>query len=134
MQGLLTNKFKSLSEVPPKRLRTRQFCGKRKFSVHGEEGFDDLTWQTISAIKKIAADANLNMASMSIAWTLTNPNITTVIPGNRSKEQMENNAKAATMKIPDSVLDALNKATDELKEKMGSAIDIYSGLKKQRCE
>lgn len=132
MQGLLTNKFGALNELPDYRLRTRHFSGKRNRSRHGEEGFEDLVWQAILNIRKIAADANIDMAALCIAWTIANPNITTVIPGNRTKEQMKNNAKAGTMKIPDDVLVALNKATDELKEQMGPAIDIYESLKNQR--
>jgi len=132
MQGLLTTKFGSLSEVPDTRLRTRHFSGERNLSRHGEKGFEDLTWQTILNIKKIAADADIDMAVLCLAWPLTNANITCVIPGNRTKEQMENNARAGTMKLSEDIIAALNKATNKLKEHMGSAIDMYEGLNNQR--
>jgi len=132
MQGLLTDKFKSLSEISDYRLRTRHFSGTRSKSRHGEKGHEDLVWKTVLEIRKIAANAKIDTAAMCIAWTIANPNITCVIPGNRNAKQMETNAKAVTMELSEDIISALNKATEKLKEAMGPHLDIYENVKKQR--
>ena len=77
------------------------------------EGFDWLKdrWlqqEKIDKLKKLVALANtlgVSMASLAIAWTIKNPNVTTAILGATRKEQLSENLKA---------LDALKILTPEV--------------------
>lgn len=66
------------------------------------EGFDWLKerWLQDEKIKKarklteLAKKLNVSLASLAIAWTIRNPNVTTAILGATKKEQLEENLKA----------------------------------------
>ncbi|RYF93295.1 MAG: aldo/keto reductase [Chitinophagaceae bacterium] len=77
------------------------------------EGFDWLKkrWiqdDKIAKVKKlglVAADLNITLAAMAIAWTIANPNVTTAILGATKPAQLTDNLKA---------LEALKKMTPEV--------------------
>ncbi len=81
------------------------------------QGFDWLKdrWIQDEKIKKLkklvelAKKLNVSMASLAIAWTIKNPNVTTAILGATKKEQLEDNLKA---------LEVLPKLTPDLLEKI----------------
>lgn len=66
------------------------------------EGFDWLKdrWIQDAKIEKVkkmavlAKDLNVSLASLAIAWTIKNPNVTTAILGATKKTQLEENLKA----------------------------------------
>jgi aryl-alcohol dehydrogenase-like predicted oxidoreductase len=79
----------------------------------GLEGFDWLKdrWMAEEKLNKVktlgtlADKLDVSLASLSIAWCIKNPNVTTAILGATKKEQLMNNLKA---------LDALEKLTPEV--------------------
>ena len=81
------------------------------------EGFDWLKdrWiqdDKLTKVKKLATlaeELSVNLAALSIAWTIHNPNVTTAILGATKKEQLEQNLKA---------LDALPILTTEVIQKI----------------
>ena len=81
------------------------------------EGFDWLKdrWiqdDKLAKVKKLATladELSVNLAALSIAWTIHNPNVTTAILGATKKEQLEQNLKA---------LDALPILTTEVIQKI----------------
>jgi voltage-dependent potassium channel beta subunit len=81
------------------------------------QGFDWLKerWIQDEKIKKLkklvelAKKLNVSMASLAIAWTIKNPNVTTAILGATKKEQLEDNLKA---------LEVLTRLTPEVMEKI----------------
>lgn len=83
----------------------------------GLKGFDWLKerWLQEEKIKKLrslvtlAKELGIPMASLAIAWTIKNPNVTTAILGATKKSQLEDNLKA---------LDALPKLTAEVMDKI----------------
>lgn len=66
------------------------------------EGFEWLKDKTLSEekiarvrnLEKIAEDLNTSLATLSIAWCLTNPNVTTAILGATREDQLKENLKA----------------------------------------
>ncbi|PWU01026.1 MAG: aldo/keto reductase [Bacteroidetes bacterium] len=80
-------------------------------------GFDWLKdrWLQEDKIKKLkklaelAKKLNVTLASLAIAWTIKNPNVTTAILGATKSEQLTDNLSA---------LDTLNKLTPEVMEKI----------------
>jgi voltage-dependent potassium channel beta subunit len=100
--GLLTGKYND---------------GIPKGSRFAMEGFDWLTstWMVEDKIKRVkklgelAAKMGVSQASLSIAWCIKNPNVSTAILGATKKQQLLDNLKA---------LDVLPLLTDEVMEKI----------------
>lgn len=88
------------------------------------EGFDWLKDRTLSderiarvrELGKLAGDLDTSLATLSIAWCISNPNVTTAILGATKEEQLKENLKA---------LDVLPKLTPEVLEQ----IDNIMGTK-----
>jgi aryl-alcohol dehydrogenase-like predicted oxidoreductase len=53
--------------------------------------------QLVEKIKQVEVPEGVDMATWALAWCLKNPVVTTVIPGCKSPEQVEANAKAAEL-------------------------------------
>jgi voltage-dependent potassium channel beta subunit len=93
------------------------------------QGFDWLKdrWIQDEKIKKLkklvelAKKLNVSMASLAIAWTIKNPNVTTAILGATKKEQLEDNLKALEV-LPRLTPDVLEKIEKILQNK--PAIDL----------
>jgi aryl-alcohol dehydrogenase-like predicted oxidoreductase len=126
MQGLLSGKFKSADEVPAGRARTKHFSDSREHTRHGREGHEELTFQTLAKIEKIAADAEIEMPVLALGWLLHQDGVTSVIAGARTPDQIRTNAVAGDIRVPGDVLYALTEATDELKEAMGDDPDMWA--------
>ncbi|MEZ5017736.1 MAG: aldo/keto reductase [Flavipsychrobacter sp.] len=90
----------------------------------GLEGFEWLKDRTLSEARlnsvkelgKVAGDLGTSLATLSIAWCIRNPNVTTAILGATKESQLTENLKA---------LDVLPKLTDEVMER----IDEIMGTK-----
>ena len=83
----------------------------------GLEGFEWLKDRTLSehkiesvrALDEVAKDLGANTATLSIAWCIKNPNVTTAILGATKENQLKENLKA---------LDLLPKLTQEVMDKI----------------
>lgn len=125
-QGLLTGRFANASEVPDSRKRTRHFSGDSAMSRHGDGGNETLTFATINRIRKIAADLGESMADLSLAWLLHQRQVSSVIFGARTPEQVASNVKAENLKLDEATLTALDEATSELKTALGPNADLWN--------
>ena len=65
------------------------------------------------------------MADVALAWSLAQPGITSVIAGGRTREQALTNAKGANLELSPDVIEALNAATNPVKEFIGNDIDPW---------
>ena len=129
MQGILTGRYTNAGEVPQYRSRTRHFDSrKNEKSRHGENGFEELTFKTVDAIRKIAKAANISMSELAIAWPLAQPGISNVIVGGTKLAHVESAAQAGKLELPQTVIDQVEVATRELKEAMGSNCDLWQGV------
>jgi aryl-alcohol dehydrogenase-like predicted oxidoreductase len=85
------------------------------------EGFDWLKdrWmmeEKINKVKELATVANeigLSLPSLSIAWCINNPNVTTAILGATKKEQLLDNLKA---------MEVLPKLTEEVMNRIDAVM------------
>jgi aryl-alcohol dehydrogenase-like predicted oxidoreductase len=125
LQGLLAGRWDSPDAVPEKRRRTRHFSSERSAVRHGQPGHEALTFEALAAIRRIAEEAGVSMATLALAWTMAQPGVTSVIVGARNPGQVARNAEAAEWSPPQAVLDALDEATSPLKEAMGSNADMW---------
>ena len=63
-------------------------------------GFDnDRGWRTVEAVRAVANELHATPSAVSLAWLLAKPNVTSVIFGARSVEQLDDNLKAADVKL-----------------------------------
>ncbi len=133
MQGILTGKFPDFDSIPPKRRRTRHFHHKRTEECrHGEEGCEAETSQALQDIRNICEETGYSMTEISIKWVIANPLITCTLVGASSIGQLEENVKAVEEPLPQDIVEALNKATQPVKEALGNHIDIFEGARNDR--
>ncbi|MDK2946419.1 MAG: hypothetical protein PWQ85_1198, partial [Geotoga sp.] len=70
--------------------------------------------EKVRKLTKIAKDLDATMAQLALAWIIKNPNVSTVITGASSVEQVKENMKAAEIK---------DKLTDDVMDKIESILD-----------
>jgi len=125
VQGLLTGKFSSPEEVPEGRARTRLFSSDRPQARHGEAGCETEVFSALEKIRHICAEIEQPMASVSLAWLLHQPGVTSVIVGARKPHQIGQTAQAADLELSSAVVEALTAATEEVKRKLGPNPDMW---------
>ena len=133
LQGILVPKYKSAEEVPAYRARSRHFDGKRDKSRHGEDGHERLLFETVAKLDAIAKEAGMPLGRLALAWPLANPAVCCVVAGATRKGHVTSNAVAANTKLSKDLLAKLNAASDELKQAMGSNMDMWQGNGNGRC-
>ena len=105
MGGVLTGRYSP--EAPPP-------SDSHMASRHAQRAKDtywtDRTFEMVKALKETAASLEISVPQLLIAWTLSRPQITSVIVGASRPEQTESNAHAVSIQLPDEIvarLDAL---------------------------
>lgn len=132
LHGLLTGKYRSADEVPPQRARTRHFSSQRPYVRHGEEGCEELTFQTIANIGDLCSELGQPMGRVAIAWVLAQDGVTAAIVGARRPQQIQELVSAADLELPDPVIDRLNQLTHPLKERLGRNPDMWQSESRYR--
>ena len=132
-QGLLTDRYDSLDELPAMRLRTRQFDARRnELARHGEPGAEEETWQAVQEARGAARELGLKTSELALRWALAAPGMSCVLAGARNREQLEANAVAASQRLPNHVVRKLSEATETLKAKLGPGLDYFEGTDNDR--
>jgi len=132
MQGLLSGRFTSIDDLPPARTRTRHFASTRPGSRHGEPGIEAETWAALQAIAGIAAERDVPVADLALAWSMANPGLSCTLVGCRNVQQLEENARALELRLAPEVVDRLNAATAEVLAKLGPHTDYFQGANDSR--
>ncbi|GLZ36187.1 aldo/keto reductase [Lentzea sp. NBRC 105346] len=106
-QGILTGKYLPGAEVP---------SGSRGADERGSRMIarwmrDDVL-TAVQGLQPLAAEAGLTMAQLAVAWVLQNPNVASAIIGASRPEQVQENVKAAGVKLDADLL----KKIDEVLE------------------
>jgi myo-inositol catabolism protein IolS len=132
-QGLLTDRYNGLDELPVWRRRTRQFdARKNELARHDGPGAEEETWQAVLAVRGIARELGLKTSELALRWALAGSGMSCVLAGARSRKQLEANAAAAVEKLPEEVAQRLNEATEALKAKLGPSFDYYESTANDR--
>ncbi|MBN1287834.1 MAG: aldo/keto reductase [Anaerolineae bacterium] len=125
MQSLLTGKFASADEVPETRARTRLFSTARPHTRHGEAGQEAAAFAAIDAVRNISREVGASMAEVALAWVAHQPGVASVLAGARNPAQVRQNSAAAGLTLAPDVIEALNRATDPLKQALGPNPDMW---------
>jgi aryl-alcohol dehydrogenase-like predicted oxidoreductase len=99
-QGVLTGKYVAGQAPPP---------GSRATDENGGAGFvarwlEDDVLNRVQALRPIAADVDLSLAQLAVAWVLQNPSVSAAIIGASRPEQVIENAKASGVVLDPSIL------------------------------
>lgn len=126
-QGLLTGTFKTFDDVPPNQAHSRHFSQERGKSAsrHGGAGHEDLLFTTISALSAIAQREGLTLARLAIAWAIAKPGIAAMLVGSRDLEQLRQNLLALDTRLPDTLIEEIDRISDPLLRELGSSPDYY---------
>lgn len=125
MQGLLTGKFKSVAMVPSNRARTRLFAHTHERAKHQEDGHEELMFNTIYELKLLCRQEGISLTHLSLAWLLMQEDITTIIVGARTPEQIVDNVMSLSVQLSDEVIRKLDKLTESLKTDVGENPDLW---------
>lgn len=102
--GFLSGKY-AKNQPPPPGVRLEKW--KDRFA-----DFDnDRGWRTLDAVKAVAKDKSTTPSVVSLAWLLAKPTVTSVIFGARSTEQLEENLRAAELKLSADDMERLDAAS-----------------------
>lgn len=94
--GMLTGKYQPEKIPAGSRLEKWEDRWKRQNNTR--------TWQILDAVRAVAAESNSSPATVSLAWLLAKPWVTSVIFGAKSVAQLEENLRAAELTLtPDQV-------------------------------
>ena len=72
--------------------------------------------EAVQRLKPIADEAGLTIGQLSIAWVLSNDNVSSAIMGATKPAQVKENVKAAGVKLTADQLKAIDKALGKLPE------------------
>ncbi|MCQ2413263.1 MAG: aldo/keto reductase [Clostridia bacterium] len=126
-QGLLSGKYKTADDFPVGRARTKIFNSAiRQGARHGGAGCEELAFSCIDKIREICLEIGQPMEDVALAWSLSRPEITSVIAGARTPAQAIANAKAGDLTLAPDVIEALNRATEPIKEFIGDDADPWA--------
>ncbi|HWZ92963.1 MAG TPA: aldo/keto reductase [Polyangiaceae bacterium] len=102
--GFLTGKYDK-GQPPPAGARLEKWKDRLA-------GFDnDRNWKILAAARAVAAETNATPASVSLAWLLAQPQVSSCIFGARSLEQLEENVKAASVTLTAEQVKRLDEAS-----------------------
>ncbi len=133
LQGILTDKYVSLDDVPVWRRRTRHFNSEGNVHCrHTGRGFEKQIEKTLKDIRNLMKACDKSMSEIAIQWVVSNPSITSALAGARNREQLECNIKAATDSIDRDIVKQLNRVTRPLMKKMGRSFDYYENEENDR--
>jgi aryl-alcohol dehydrogenase-like predicted oxidoreductase len=71
----------------------------------------------VQGLRPIADDLGLTMAQLAIAWVLQNPNVAAAIIGATRPEQVQDNVKAAGIRLDTDILQRIDEVLGDVVER-----------------
>lgn len=124
-QGLLTGRYTGAAEVPAGLARTRYYASSRSDGAHGEAGCEDEVFAALAEIRQMADEIGQPMAALSLAWLRQQAGVNTILIGARTPEELQLNLPSLDLQLSPAVVQALNQATEPVKEKLGNNPDMW---------
>ena len=107
-QGVLTGKYKP-GQAVPKDSR----AASETMNLFINRLLDDKILNAVEQLKPIAADANLSLTHLALAWVLRDERVSSAIIGASRPEQVADNAAASGVKLTDETIAAIDKIIGE---------------------
>ena len=109
--GLLSGKYGR--DDRPTEGRFSAQVGQQFADLYNERYWHTKAFDTIDQVTKIASDLGTSLATLSIAWVLANPAITSAILGASRPDQLTDTVAAVNLDLPDDAKVALDELTHE---------------------
>jgi 1-deoxyxylulose-5-phosphate synthase len=106
--GFLTGKHRAGAPTDGTRFTLGYAAGR-----YQERYWHDRMFETVEAIRPLAADAGMTMAQLAVAWVLANPAITAPIVGASRPEQLDDVVAALGSPLDTDLMNALDELTHE---------------------
>jgi aryl-alcohol dehydrogenase-like predicted oxidoreductase len=104
--GFLTGKYRK-DQPPPAGSRFDAESWKRSLARYD----NPRNWRILEALDGVAKDVGASLTAVALAWLLHKPAVTSVIFGARTPEQLEDNLKAADLRLSPEQVAALDTAS-----------------------
>jgi len=102
--GFLSGKYEK-GQAPPAGARLEKWKDRMA-------GFDnERNWRILAAVRAVASELGVSVASVSLAWLLKQPQVSSVIFGARSVQQLDENLKAVDVSLSEDQLKRLDEAS-----------------------
>ncbi len=112
-QGVLTGKYRP-GEQPPEGSRATDDKGGANMI---KRWMDDDVLSRVQQLVPLAEEAGLSMAQLAVAWVLQNDNVATAIIGASRPEQVDDNVRAAGVKLDDDLLRKIDDVIEPVVER-----------------
>jgi aryl-alcohol dehydrogenase-like predicted oxidoreductase len=112
-QGVLTGKYRPGQPPPAGSRATDEKSG----AMFIRRWLSDEVLTTVQRLVPLAEQAGLTMAQLAIAWVLQNPDVSSAIVGATRPEQLEDNVKAAGVRLDADLLKAIDEIVDPITER-----------------
>jgi aryl-alcohol dehydrogenase-like predicted oxidoreductase len=119
-QGVLTGKYVP-GQAAPAESRFAAEDGSLKENRYLADGI----LERVQLLKPLALEAGLSMARLAVAWVLQNSNVSAAIVGASRPEQLEDNAKAAGVKLDESILARIDELLDPVAEMDPAKVESF---------
>ena len=131
-QGLLTGRYHAADEVPDGLARTRWYNNARAMAQHNELGCEAEVFAAIEGVRQIAAEVGAPMATVALAWVKQQPAVTSFLVGARNPDELSWNLPAADFTLTADVVSRLAAATEPVKAKLGTNLDMWMAPSRMR--
>jgi aryl-alcohol dehydrogenase-like predicted oxidoreductase len=133
LQGVLTDTYPSLEDIPVLQRRTRHFDSRKNKEIrHKGNGAENETNAALNAIRSIAKNHNLSTSDIAIKWAIAQQGNLCALVGSRNTKELKQNIKASSQTLPGDVIDELTAVTEDLKETLGPSFDYYEAPENDR--
>jgi aryl-alcohol dehydrogenase-like predicted oxidoreductase len=112
-QGVLTGKYQP-GQPPPEGSRATD---EKSGAMFIRRLMRDDVLSAVQGLKPLAEQAGLTMAQLGVAWVLQNPNVSSAIVGATRPQQLEDNVKAAGVKLDADLMKAIDEAVGSIVER-----------------
>ena len=103
MGGVLTGRYDPSAGPPDDSHMASRHAQRAKDTY-----WNDRTFSMVESLRSTAAELEVSVPQLLIAWTLSRPQITSVIVGASRPEQVQSNAEATTIDLPAEVVSQLD--------------------------
>ena len=126
MQGILSGKYDTIESIPLLRRRTLHFDSANNDQIrHGGRGMEPQLQAFLTELKAFSAECGIRCSELAIGWILSNPQITTVLAGCRTRRQLQENVAAIETKLTDDVVQRLNEISAPIANLCGANCDLW---------
>ena len=135
LQGVLSDRYQRLDELPESRRRTRHFDSRRTPSCrHGLPGAEAETAGALASVRAIARRIGLTTSELALKWACAGEGITSSLCGARDVTSLRENIHAVREPLPPAVIAELDVATQPLLEALGPSFDYYESPANDRTK